>query len=216
MTKLINFFSIVLLLTPNYPDTFSITHPLKSTFFAVEIRWKGFLTNGEAILRVIMNVVKIRWLTCSDGVLVGGNLMDRTICQPIGSQREQRGGLRFQCQFQRKALIVRTDIRRWLYRYQNKSNNKYWRQRRAVNKDSLDNSDKENNKEKKKQQQEMTPHTTEAVLALEAKLKDIQKEKDLVGEKMKTMKIMNISNWSLILIWQTPWATNQIVLLFVY
>lgn len=40
----------------------------------------------------------------------------------------------------------------------------------------------------KKQEQEMTPHTTEAVLALEAKLKEIQKEKDLVGEKMKTMK----------------------------
>lgn len=40
----------------------------------------------------------------------------------------------------------------------------------------------------KKQRQEMTPHTTEAMLALEAKLKEIQKEKDLVGEKMKTMK----------------------------
>ena len=46
----------------------------------------------------------------------------------------------------------------------------------------------DNNEGNKKQQQEMTPHTTEAVLALEAKLKDIQKEKDLAGEKMKTMK----------------------------
>ncbi|CAL6348871.1 unnamed protein product [Bathycoccus prasinos] len=39
----------------------------------------------------------------------------------------------------------------------------------------------------KKQEQEMTPHTTEAVLALEAKLKEIQKEKDLYKSETKKM-----------------------------
>ena len=63
MTKGIVLLLIILLLTLNYPDTFSITYPLKSTFFAVAvIRRKGFLTNGKAIFKAIMNVVKIRRL----------------------------------------------------------------------------------------------------------------------------------------------------------
>jgi len=42
--------------------------------------------------------------------------------------------------------------------------------------------------ETNKRQQEMTPHTTEAIVALEAKLTEIQNEKDFLSEKMKAMK----------------------------
>ena len=46
----------------------------------------------------------------------------------------------------------------------------------------------DNNEGSKKQQQEMTPHTTEGRVSLGGEIERDSKEKDLVGEKMKTMK----------------------------
>ena len=57
MTKGIIFLFIVVLIMPRYHGTLSITHPLESTFLAVETRRMSFQSNGGAIAKTTINIV---------------------------------------------------------------------------------------------------------------------------------------------------------------